>query len=117
MIWATAPLFEAHDDGLSGRPATAFAGARSDEKIDRIKPDLQRRPRVLKDRACCGIGVIPASGAGKCATVSHAVEHAFNTAGPAHMPLAKADIKDVLQAGFIIRRPLKEFADAEIGSG
>lgn len=61
--------------------------------------------------------MIPTGGAGKRATLAHAVESAFNAAGPTPMPLAKANIKDVLQAGLIIRKSLEEFAKAEVWDG
>lgn len=93
----------------------AHAVARRDEKVDRIKPDLERRPGVLKDRASGRVKMIATGGTGPRAAVAHAMKGAFNTASPADVTLAEAHVEDMHEAGLIVGEALKEVADTKVG--
>jgi len=106
--------------GLIGHPKLAlqfFAGnavACRDKQVDRVKPNLERRACVLKDRASRGVDMITAGSAGKRTAVAHAVERAFDAAGPADVTRSETDVEDMLKASFIIGEPLEKIADAKV---
>src|SRR6185312_5596862 len=56
----------------------ADAVPRRDEKINRVKPHLQRRPRILEDRPGARIHVMPAMSARVGGTIAQLVERAVN---------------------------------------
>ena len=93
---------------------SAYTVACRDKQIDRIEPNLERCSCILKDGACRGIDVIPASRTSPSATVAHSMESAFSAAGPTNVTLTKADLEDKFKASLIVRETFEEIADAEI---
>src|SRR5438270_189560 len=84
-----------------------------DEQIDCIEPNLQGRPRVLKDRPSGRVDVIATGRARERAAVCELVEGAFHAAGAAHMPLAVPDFHDVGETGVVIREAGEKLADSQ----
>src|SRR5690242_89093 len=93
----------------------AYAMARRGEQIDRIEPVLQRRARLLEDRAGAGVDVTAAMRAAIGLAVLKAMERSVHDAAhTAVMAKAKSDIHQAFKAGGVIREPLEELADRKL---
>ncbi len=93
----------------------AYTVARGDKQIDRVEPNLERRPGVLKDCASGRVKMIATRGTSPRTAVAHAVKRAIYAASFTHVTFAETDGIDVLKAGFIIREPFEKIANAEVG--
>lgn len=78
------------------------AVARRDKEVDRVKPRLQRRAAVLKDRPCARVDMIAASRAGERAATCDLVKGALYAALAADMAKAVADLHNPRQASIVV---------------
>lgn len=91
------------------------AVAGSCEKVNRIEPKLQRCAAVLKRRADCGMQMMAAPLAGVSAFSLKTKPLRFLVALRADVALAKANIKQVIQAGFVGRKLRQKFPNCQTG--
>ena len=91
------------------------AVAGSGEQVDGVKPELQRRATVLERCSDRGVKVIAAPLAGIGALGLYPVPVGLTLAFRAGMALAKACLKQVLNAGFVRWKLGEELADGEGG--
>ncbi|VWX56785.1 hypothetical protein SPHINGOR109_10639 [Sphingorhabdus sp. 109] len=87
--------------------------ARGGEQIDCIEPKLQWRPALFKRSAHSRVQVMTAPLAGISALGFDPIPVGSLFALWAFVALSKTNIKDMLQAGFIIGKLLKELSDRE----
>ena len=83
------------------------------EQIDRIEPKLQRSARLFKRRSDGGVQVVaaPLTGRGPLSFVPEPLGSAL-TLG-ALEAFVKANVKQMLQAGFVVRELAKELGGSE----
>lgn len=87
------------------------AMTRRGEQIHGIEPKLQRRPAVFKQCADCRVKMMAATLAGIGALGLDAMPLGFLFALRARIILAEANLKNMVQAGFIVAKLREKFSD------
>jgi hypothetical protein len=89
----------------------SYAMARRGKQIDRVEPQLQRRATIFKRSANSWVDVMTAPLAGEGAFSFDTIPLGSTLTLRADIRLAKADFKQVLEAGLIVRELSKKLTN------